>query len=187
MAHTHDAPRNSLEAYEALVPSQFFVRVRDNLALLLAEVREVHSHVNPVMVTLEYILQAEGVHKDEVYAAVGRGDQAVAIREARRYFQHVGLDADFGMRNRARLEFDAMRRWAVPGSREGAEVFWLGEFTALYSAPYDHDFLDALSKVVGLHKLGQNYEMTFARGSKEHDATGRQFNSLMTHVKFFSM
>lgn len=188
MQHTHDTPRNGLEAYEKIVPSQYFSKVRDNLALFLNEVRTAHPHVNPVMVSLEYLLQAEGVHKDVVYDAIARGEHGLAMREARRYFEHVALDADFAGRNKARLEFDAMRRWAVPGSREGAEVFWLAEFTALYSAPFDHDFLDALGEILGSTPvLGTTYEKTFARGTKQHDAIGRQFNSLMTHVKFFSM
>lgn len=188
MQHTHSTPRNSIEAYEKIVPSEYFSKVRDSLALFLSEVRSAHPHVNPVMVALEYLLQAEGVHKETVYDSLARGEYGPAMREARRYFEHVALDADFAGRNKARLEFDAMRRWGVPGAREGTEVFWLGEFTALYGAPYDNDFCAALGEILGTTPvLGFTYEKTFARGTKQHDAIGRQFNSLMTHVKFFSM
>lgn len=187
MQHTHAAPRNNLEAYEAIVPSGYFTKVRDNLAVFLSDVRSSHPHVNPVMVTLEYILQAEAVHSRDVYAALAQGTYDQALRYTHLYFDHVTLEShdDQPM---VRLEFDAMRRWAVPGAREGAEIFWLAEFSALYSAPFDHGFLEALGEVVGNGSmLGITFEKTFARGTKQHDAIGRQFNSLMTHVKFFSM
>jgi hypothetical protein len=190
MTHTHDTPRNNLEAYERIVPLPYFHRVRDALAEYLDKVRSVHPKVNPVMVAMEYILQAKAIHTGAVYSALSSGRYGEAMKDAYHYFDHLtlerpGHDTDRAM---ARLEFDAMRRWAVPGAREGAEIFWLAEFSALYSAPFDHDFLDALAEVVGNGSLlGVAFEKTFERGTYLHDAIGRQFNSLCMHVKFFSM
>lgn len=184
---SHDAPKNNIEAYEQIVPLPYFNRVRDALAEYLDKIRSYHPKVNPVMVALEYILQAEAVHNSDVYMTLGQGQYDQAIKHVHVFVDYLtkSINAD---RDMARLEFDAMRRWAVPGAREGAEIFWLAEFSALYSAPFDHGFLDALQLVMGNGQaLKHNYVKTFSRGSKEHDAIGRQFNSLMTHVKFFSM
>lgn len=179
-------PKNSLEAYERIVPLAYFNRVRDGLAHYLSEVRAVHPKVNPVMVALEYILQAEAIHDESVYEAVSNGNYETAIALARKFFIHVGSSMG-GDRNMARLEFDAMRRWAVPASREGAEIFWLAEFSALYGAPFDHDYLEALQEVLGNgRQLKYNYDKTFARDTAAHAGIGRQFNQLCTHVKFFS-
>jgi hypothetical protein len=180
-------PRNGLEAYERIVPLAYFHRVRDALAEYLDKVRSVHPKVNPVMVAMEYILQAEAIHNGGVYSALSGGLYDEAMKYAYSYFDHItlerpGHDTDRAM---ARLEFDAMRRWAVPAAREGAEIFWLAEFTALYSAPFDHDFLNALESISGT-RLAHGYQRTFARDTVAHDAVARQFNSLCTHVKFFA-
>lgn len=189
MSHPNEAPKANIEAYEKIVPMPYFMRVRDALAEYLDKVRSVHPKVNPVLVALEYILQAEAIHTGEVYSQLAQGRYDQALAHARSYFDHItleraGANADRAM---ARLEFDAMRRWAVPGGREGAEVFWLAEFTALYSASFDHEFLDALGQVFGNKNQGleHNFNSVFPRGTAAHGAIGRQFNSLCTHVKFF--
>jgi hypothetical protein len=177
---------SKVQSYEALVPYNTFLKVRDALAGFVGHVRQTQTTLVPATVALEAILQAESVHQDAVYTQLQQMRFDQAIYHAQHFFDNgiVNHVNGNGQRDQSRMEFDAIRRWGVSSSHAGDEVFWLAMFSMLYSAPFDNDFYSVYAHVA--NKLDERYDMRFHVGSKEHEAIGRQFNQFSHHVKFFA-
>lgn len=176
---------SKVHAYAGLISSDDFTTIRDALAPFISEVRRGGTTLEPTMVALEFILQAQDVYQDHVYERLQKLDFAPAMKAARLFYDRgvVNHPNGNGQNDLARIEFDAVRRWGVSNWHSGDEVFWLGIASALYSAPFEKSFTDLYQHVRA--GLGERYTWRFEAGKEQHECVGRQFNFLVSHIRLF--